>query len=507
MLTAQSPQQYVVLPTRGLVASPVTSAAGIGSFLAALGAVSSAASAKVFATAAGLKGVKPHFRVLDSVRQHGAKLVEMSADVASDLRANQPGLRIVPVVIYTPAVHRHEITTRATAVASSTTTPAAAAANVVFTVTAKGTNAPVRGAVVVAFTDFAAGVGGQGVTGANGSVALSLGGAKKIERLFVRGSIGFWGAFKKNVSTDTEVKLTVTPIDLAFTDCVRRFYGPSALTDGTGVTVGVIDTGVGPHPDLVVAGGENTVLGETPTDFGDNGKGHGSHVGGIIAARGTAPTGIRGVAPGATLRSYRVFGKGIGTATNFAIAKAINRAVADGCDVINLSLGGGPSDPATASAVHDARQAGVLVIAAAGNDKRGPVVFPGADPQCIAVSAMGSVGAFPKGSSEEGDVMAPKGTDTNDFIAAFSNVGPEIDVTGPGVGVLSTVPGGYEPLSGTSMAAPAVTGFAARLLAGSPAILAMPRDQARSDEMAKAVLLAARTRGFPAPMEGRGLPR
>jgi subtilisin len=401
-------------------------------------------------------------------------------------------------VYYEPALHRFEIGARAAA--------ATAAAKTTVTVTEKGTNKPVRGATVVAFTDFANKVGAQGTSAANGTVKLALGKAKKIERLYVYGPIGFWGAYKANAAPGT-IKVSLTAIDLSFTDCVRKFYAPSAPTDGSGVTVGVIDTGVGPHPDLVIAGGENTVLGENPSDFGDNGEGHGSHCGGIIAARGTPPHGIRGVAPGATLRSYRVFGKGAPSASSFAISKAINRAVADGCDLINMSLGGGPSDPATSSAIHDARAAGVLVLVAAGNDNRGPVSFPGADPLSIAVSAMGVVGTFPVGSVETPEVMGPKGTDPNDFIAAFSNVGPEVAVTGPGVGVISTVPGGYEVMSGTSMATPAITGFAARLLAPNTAVMGMPRNQARSDAMAQALLLSAKTRGFPATMEGRGLPQ
>ena len=273
------------------------------------------------------------------------------------------------------------------------------------------------------------------------------------------------------------------------------------------MTVGVVDTGVGPHKDLVVAGGLNCVTGEDPKDFGDNGAGHGTHVGGILAARGVPPRGIRGLARGVALRSYRVFGKGAKGASNFAIAKAIDRAATDGCDLINLSLGGGPSDPVTQSAVHDARQQGCLVVAAAGNDGRGPVSFPAADPLCIAVSALGRKETFPKGSVDEGDVMGPFGTvDANEFIAAFSNVGPEINLTGTGVGILSTVPGGYAPLSGTSMASPAVAGFAARLLAQLPDVLAMPRNQDRSDAIAKALLQSAKDRGFPATLQGNGLP-
>lgn len=86
-----------------------------------------------------------------------------------------------------------------------------------------------------------------------------------------------------------------------------------------------------------------------------------------------------------------------------------------------------------------------------------------------------------------------------------SNIGPEIDLTGPGDGIISTFPGGFAVLDGTSMACPAATGAAAKLLAARADILNMSRDQARSDELAKAVFQKARTLGFGPDFEGQGL--
>jgi subtilisin len=234
---------------------------------------------------------------------------------------------------------------------------------------------------------------------------------------------------------------------------------------------------------------------------------HGTHVGGIIAARGTPPAGVRGIAPGVALRSYRVFGKGSGQASNYAIIKAIDAAVDDGCDLVNMSLGGGGPDEATRAAIEDARMRGTLVIVAAGNDSRSPVSFPASDALALAVSAMGRTGTFPADAPESEYIAPPRGKDRKNFLAAFTNVGPEIDLVGPGVAIVSTVPGGHVAMSGTSMACPAVTGAAARTLAVCHDILGMPRGRERSDAMARTLLGAASPLGFGAVNEGQGMPR
>jgi subtilisin len=520
-------QQYVLLPPRGLRPESPAVSQTAGAFFASMSVsqpkTKEAAEAMIASVNAGQS-----VRVLDSIHEDGAKLVEMTAEMASNLRTTAPGVRIVPVVYYSPAV-----APRMTVIAgpkigkarrpkkppvkagkkakAKAKAVAAAPPKISVKVVSRLDGKAVSGATVVAFTDFANRVGDQGRTNARGVVSLNLGAAsKKLQRLYVYPEDSFWGSIQQGVTISSRTVVTLEPIDFNFVDALRHFYGNAGDDVGVGVTVGVIDSGVDTnHPDLTVQGGENTVTGESPGDFGDNGGHHGTHVAGIIAAHGQPGKGMRGVAPGATLRSYRVFGEGSDSASNFAIAKAIDRAVADGCDLINMSLGGGPQDPATSSAIADARAAGSLVIIAAGNDSRGPVSFPAADPRAIAVSAMGRVGTFPTGAVEEGDVQAPFGTDKANFIAAFSNIGPQIALTGTGVGIISTVPGGYAIMDGTSMACPAVTGVAARLLSmpANAVILSMPRDQTRSDAMAQLLLQSAVKLGFGPTFEGQGLPQ
>lgn len=501
MKTKLSTQQYILMPVRGFRAIQPFSAPGVAHFLISIARV-------------GVVGPQPFgreeapplkMRVLDSIRIDGPKLVELLPDEAITLRAHQPSLKLVPIIYYRPAVApRFKIKSRPTVAA------ARAAVKIKLKVVSKKDATPISGAWVVAFIDFEKGIGDQGLTNSKGEVRLSLGGStKKLQRLYVYPEKGFWGYLKRNMTVASGVTIGLDPLELSYTDSLRYLYGNSPDDSGSGVKVAVIDTGIDmTHPDLHVDGGMNTVLGENPNDFGPNTSSHGTHVAGIIAGRGNPPSGLRGLAPNVTLRSYRVFGKNAEGASNYDIIKAIDQAVADDCDLINMSLGGGPSDDAMSAAIEEARTRGTLVIVAAGNEYRSAVSFPASDPLAIAVSAMGRKGTFPKDSTENGDIAAPYGKDRNDFVAAFSNIGLELDLIGPGVGVLSTVLGGYAPMSGTSMACPAVTGFAAKMLSmpGHTNILNMPRDQARSDAMAQALLQAAESLGFGPTYEGKGLP-
>lgn len=490
MAQASAIEQYVLLPPQGLRARGRVATAGVQAFLRSV-----EAGAQELSTAAR-RGVR--FRVVDSLGPDGAKLIEATAGDALALRALQPTMRLAPVVYYQPAIApRRQVGTPVVAPASTTIT---------LRVVSATDGAPVSGAVVVALTSVAAGTGAQAITDAAGEVELPLGDLAVLERLYVYPTSAFWTLRKDGLTLSDGARVGLRPLDLGYTDCLRYHYPDVSHDAGEGVTVGVVDTGVAGHPDLVIDGGANTARGEDPDDFGDNGAGHGTHVAGIIAARGVPPTGIRGVAPGVRLRSYRVFAEGSNDASNFAVIKAVDQAVADGCDLVNMSLGGPSFDPVLKAAVEDARAGGSVCVCAAGNDGRAPVAYPAADEMAVAVSALGRIGTFPEDAAEVDTVAAPYGSDEADFIGAFSNIGPQMDLTGPGVAIISTIPGGYTEISGTSMACPAVTGMAARLLASSET-LAAERDAERSEAIVAMLYASARDRGFPDPFEGHGLPQ
>lgn len=440
----------------------------------------------------------PGVTVIDTLAEDGAKLVELDDQTAAAVNSADSPLRAVPVVTYSRPDQPLRPLGGPTALPAAGATASVSCAD-------QATGAPIADVHIVAFTNFDQRIGAEGNTDAQGHVTLQLASAA-IERLYAYPLPGYWGVFRRSL-TAGPIALTFESVDLNAIDCVRYYYKNSQFDSTTGVTVGVIDTGVGPHNDVHVAGGYNAVTGEAKDDFADV-AGHGTHVAGLIGANGAPPTGLRGLAPGVTLRAYRVFPQ-TGGATNYAILKAMILAAADGCDLINLSLGGGPYDEIVAEAITDARNAGMLIVIAAGNDGRKPVSYPAAYPGATAISAMGREGTFPAGSLDEGNVLRPPTSSPEplEFIASFSNIGPQVALTGPGVGAVSTLPHDhFGPMSGTSMAAPVVTGAAACLLSRDAVLFSMPRNAARAQAIEKMLQTQSVRRQFGPIYEGYGLP-
>ena len=439
--------------------------------------------------------------IVDSINEDGGKLVDMTQEAADRTNASGAPVRAVPLVFYDrPNPRPTPVSTGAVPLSTISKTLEIECEDA-------SNGSPVAKADVIAFTDFAARRGARGATDASGKVQLTLEDIG-IERLYVYPPTGYWGAFRAGLSTSTNHTIRMDPVDLSYTDSVRHYYGTSRFSSATGVVVGVIDTGVGPHADLNILGGANTVTSEPNADWHD-GDTHGTHVAGLIGAMGVPPTGLKGVAPNVGIYAYRVFGANAQGASNYSILKAMILAAGDGCDIINLSLGGGPFDYIVSEAVADAREQGMLVVVAAGNDGRRAVSYPAAYGGATAVSAMGNEDTFPGGSLETADVVRPPTAagQPREFIAGFSNIGPEIAITGPGVGTLSTLPNNhYGPMSGTSMAAPVVAGAAASLLSQDLSVYSMARGPMRAAAIERLLQSNCLRRGFGLTFEGYGLP-
>ena len=209
-------------------------------------------------------------------------------------------------------------------------------------------------------------------------------------------------------------------------------------SQATYADVAIIDTGIdADHPDLQPnLGYGGSWVGSSWND--DNG--HGTHCAGITGADYNS-YGVVGVAPSVNLHAVKVLNSNGGGYWS-DIAAGIEWTANQGFDVGSMSLGGGHSS-VVQDAVQYAYNRGVLLVAAAGNNYGGSVSYPAAYGECIAVSS----------------------TDRYDNLSSFSNTGPQVELAAPGSSIYSTyVGGGYNTLSGTSMATPHVAGAGAMLM-------------------------------------------
>lgn len=234
-------------------------------------------------------------------------------------------------------------------------------------------------------------------------------------------------------------------------DDISAYSAWSEDATGKGVVVAIIDTGVDTdHASLTAALSDKMYYNsETQKDGADAVEdihGHGTHVAGIVAANKT----VYGVAPDVDLMIIKAYDDEAGNFSMDSLIRGINYAVANGADIINLSLGSsyyGGSYQLEEGAIDAAVAAGVVVVCAAGNANEDHAAYPAAYDSTIAVSATSSGFAFD---------------------SSYSNFGSEIDVAAPGTSILSTYnTGGYAYITGTSMACPVVTGIVALIMSAN----------------------------------------
>jgi subtilisin family serine protease len=224
---------------------------------------------------------------------------------------------------------------------------------------------------------------------------------------------------------------------------ISRVQAPAVWPSNTGqgIKVAIVDTGIDlKHPDLLanLRTGINIIR---PTRTPDDDNGHGSHVAGIIGALSNT-VGVVGIAPNVELYPVKVLkSNGVGYLSD--IIAGIDWSVAHGMDVINLSLGTTTDIQSMHDAVARADQAGVIVVAAAGNSG-GTVMYPAAYTEVISVGMI----------------------DENGQVNQYSSRGTALELVAPGSNIYSTYRGRtYRMMTGTSMASPHVAGAAALLRA------------------------------------------
>lgn len=224
---------------------------------------------------------------------------------------------------------------------------------------------------------------------------------------------------------------------------------------GNGVKIGIIDTGVhSTHEDLRENVTQNlTMVPEGGAATTTDPDGHGTHVAGIAAAVGNNGKGGAGIAPDAQIYAYSVMDSD-GHMLDEYILRAINRAVDDGVEVINMSLGSGYYNGNEESVIEKAYQNGVAIFAAAGNEATNGYEFPASYDNVCSIAAIMQDGSK----------------------AGFTNYGDKIDLAFPGVEIYSTINDSnqaYDFLQGTSMACPVAAGTAAVILSASDEIDAL----------------------------------
>jgi len=243
----------------------------------------------------------------------------------------------------------------------------------------------------------------------------------------------------KTTTTSTEDKYLSSQYGLTITNTISAW---DSTVGSSNITIAIIDTGIDIYHEefsgRISTLSKNVVTGVTGLSAVDDDYGHGTMVAGIIGATKDNTVGIAGITQNTVLLVIKANELGEGSFKDSSIIAGIYYAIAQGADIINLSLGSTYPNADTEKAINAATEAGIIVVGASGNDGSSDLMYPASFENVISVSAL----------------------DSTKTIASYSNYNNQVDISAPGSDIITTsMDGGYMSGSGTSFAAPHVSGI------------------------------------------------
>ena len=362
----------------------------------------------------------------------------------------------------------------------------------------------------------------EGRTDASGQVTLRFSTVRDLpaRSLFVEVDRDYWSFYLRSPPIDPGQVNVVQLASLRST--VRGFaaeyrYGwgqllmgldqvPAELS-GRGVKVAIIDSGAdNKHPHLRhLRRGQDFVAtdGDAAASWAIDTVGHGTHCAGVITAQGVTGSAFRGFVPEAEVHILKIFPGGQFS----SLLDALDYCVEHEIDVVNMSLGSDQVSEIVEQKLTDLVDAGIACFVAAGNSG-GSVLYPAASPNVFAVAALGKVTEVLQGTWDAATINPQLVSPDGFFSPVFTCFGPQVKACGPGVAIISTVPSdAFEPQSGTSMAAPHITGMAALVLAHHPAMMGIARGRDRVARLFDVIRSACVPLAFDPLRTGFGLPQ
>ncbi|MDT8341040.1 MAG: S8 family serine peptidase [Longimicrobiales bacterium] len=454
----------------------------------------------------------------DELGRHLAIVEAEHEDMEPLRRVLHPGVLVEPEVLHRPPPQHAALTGASDGEPGAGTVP--------FRISVLGDDAPLPAATAALVLEGAAPL--QGVSGPDGVVSLPVPAGVRPSLAMIAPAAGFWSRMVSDPRAPLVVRCRALPSARDSLGWWHQFLGVDAFDPeaGAGIRVGVLDSGLAPHPALHHVESIGSFLQGRPDLAGGADVGfHGTYACGILTGRPRRGEEFGGFAPGSRVYAARIFNQDM-AASQADIALALHALAVD-CrvDLINLSFSADTISTVLHDAILHALAQGALCICSAGNvslaagEPTRDVTWPARYPETVAVGAVGRRGWAPADSGSahrEPDPVheADQFGDDGIFLGNLSCRGEGLDCVAPGVGIISTVPpsveGGpapYDAMDGTSASSPAVCGALARHLSGCPDYRALPRNASRAARARSELERACRSLGLTRAFQGAGAPR